>query len=61
MKKIITLFVIVFLLVIMSCTVYAAKKDVKAPVVIKTNPVQNETDIMIEDAIIICFNEPVKR
>ncbi len=62
MKKVIGL--LCLLLVFMSATAYAsaaAKKDTKAPVVTKTNPVDTDADVMIESSIYIRFSEAVKK
>lgn len=61
MKKIISMICIVLVLASMTSSVYAAKKDTKAPVITKTNPVDYATDIMIENTIIIRFNETIKK
>ena len=60
MKKVIGL--LCLLLVFMSATAYAsaaAKKDTKAPVVTKTNPIDTDADVMIESSIYIRFSEAV--
>lgn len=59
MKKIISFLCIVLVLLTMTTPVDAAKKDTKAPVITKTNPVDYGTDVMIDGTIIIRFNETI--
>ena len=60
MKKIISAIICVFLvLAAIQEPVAAAKKDTKAPVITKTNPVEYGTDAMIDDTITIRFNETI--
>lgn len=59
MKKIISLLCMVLILMTVTTPVDAAKKDTKAPVITKTNPVDYGTNIMAESTIIIRFNEAI--
>lgn len=61
MKKIIFLICIMMLLSAMNTLAYAAKKDVASPVITKTDPQNNATDIMVERTIVIRFSEAVKK
>ncbi|HWT75976.1 MAG TPA: Ig-like domain-containing protein [Mobilitalea sp.] len=62
MRKIISLLCIILVLAaVMTTPAEAAKKDTKAPVITKTDPVDYATDIMIESTIIIRFNEAVQK
>lgn len=62
MKKVISLMVgIVVILAIAATPVSAAKKDTKAPVITKTNPVDYGTEVMIDGSILIRFSETVQK
>ena len=60
-KKIITVLCVLFIAVSMCTPAYAAKKDTKAPLVMKTDPKEKATDIMIENRIVVRFSEKIKK
>lgn len=60
-KKIITFICVLLIAVSMTTPAYAAKKDTKAPTVTGTNPEEKATKIMIEDRIVVRFNEKIKK
>jgi methionine-rich copper-binding protein CopC len=49
------------MLAIMTSPVSAAKKDTKAPTITKTNPIDCDSDVMIESTIIIRFSEKIQK
>jgi hypothetical protein len=61
MKKVIAIISTIILLVSLTPAAFAASKDMKAPVITKTSPVDKGTDIMRESEIVIRFNENIKK
>lgn len=59
MKKAIVFLCIVLVLMGMTSTAFAAKKDTKAPIVTKTNPQDKTGGIMKETSIVVRFSEDV--
>lgn len=62
MKRIITF--ICLLLILLSITTAASaasKKDTKAPVITKTNPVDYDTNVMVDGSILIRFSEGIQK
>lgn len=60
-KKVIAFICVLLIAVSMTTPAYAAKKDTKAPTVTGTNPEEKATKIMIEDRIVVRFNEKIKK
>ncbi len=61
MKKVIAFFCIVLVLMSMTSTAFAAKKDTKAPTVTKTSPVDKTGGIMRETSLVVRFSEAVTK
>lgn len=61
MKKLISILCMIAVLTLMTTPAYAAKKDTTAPVISKTDPAGESTDVMLEKTMVIRFSEKIAK